>query len=787
MTSLKSAILLLLVTFNLSGFSQTEKDASFYLIDSAHPENWMEEDANLVDSVLTIYHDSDVDTIRINALHWLCEKMMHDDWTKYEFLLYDLLNDKLTNSDKLSEQELHFYKDKFAYAHNNVGLIYNNTGDLEKSMEYYKRSISLYKEIGNEKDMGNPLCNIGLIHNNTGELDSALKYYEKGADTYRLVDDLAGLALAINNMGAIYDSKGDIIGALKYYHESLKIYEDSDDYYGIALVLNNIGAIYKNQGEIDKALDYWNRSLKIREESNDVFSIAYSVTNLASLYAIKKDTTKAIEYLNRGLKIREELDEKRGMAQSLNLLGRMYLSMNKLDSAATYLNRSLQIRRALEDNEGLVISLNSLASLSFKQKNLNLAKKYALESKSIAQDIGFPSSIRDASKMISKISRSQGLWQEAFLNLELYILMKDSISNEENIKGAFQKEAQHKFEKQADSLAAEQLKKDVLLIAEQKRKDDIAEKEAEKKNLIIWTGSGGFLLVFLFTGFVVNRLRVTREQKSIIEDQKKQVDHAFGELEEKNTEILDSINYAKRIQKAILPSNKVVKEYLNESFILYKPKDIVAGDFYWMEHMDDTVLFAAADCTGHGVPGAMVSVICNNGLNRSVREHGLTDPGEILDKTREIVIQEFEKSEDEVKDGMDIALCSLSNLDEEGVYRELKYAGAHNPLWIIRNGELIETRANKQPIGKFEKQEPYKTHSFKLEKGDTFYIFSDGFADQFGGDRGKKYKSKRFRSFLISMQDKSMDTQCDMLNSEFEKWKGELEQIDDVCIIGVRV
>lgn len=264
---------------------------------------------------------------------------------------------------------------------------------------------------------------------------------------------------------------------------------------------------------------------------------------------------------------------------------------------------------------------------------------------------------------------------------------------------------------------------------------------------------------------------------------------AQAKLEEQHNEILDSINYAKRIQSAILPPIKVIKEHLQDSFVLYKPKDVVAGDFYWLESFavatdskgDKTgVLFAAADCTGHGVPGAMVSVVCNNGLNRSVREYGLTEPGDILDKTREIVIQEFEKSEEEVKDGMDIALCSL-----EG--RTLKYAGAHNPLWIIRNNEVIEIKANKQPIGQFENQLPYTTHTVELFEGDTIYLFSDGYVDQFGGEKGKKFKSKAFKALLLSVQEKTLEEQKILIDEAFEAWKGKLEQIDDVCVIGVRV
>ena len=242
--------------------------------------------------------------------------------------------------------------------------------------------------------------------------------------------------------------------------------------------------------------------------------------------------------------------------------------------------------------------------------------------------------------------------------------------------------------------------------------------------------------------------------------------------EEKKQEITASITYAKRIQGAILPPKHLISNSLPNSFILYKPKDIVAGDFYWMQKVDKTVYFAAADCTGHGVPGALVSVICNSALNRSVREFRLSDPGLILDKARELVLEEFEKSEEEVMDGMDIAL---------------KYAGANNPLWLIRNNEVIETKANKQPIGKFDNPSPFTTHTIQLAKDDCCYIFSDGFVDQFGGEKGKKFKPKRFRELLLSVQDKSMDVQKQLLNEAFEDWRGDLEQVDDVCVIGVKV
>jgi serine phosphatase RsbU (regulator of sigma subunit) len=285
------------------------------------------------------------------------------------------------------------------------------------------------------------------------------------------------------------------------------------------------------------------------------------------------------------------------------------------------------------------------------------------------------------------------------------------------------------------------------------------------------------VIAFLLIPYTRKILKEDERQKKLFMEQKLLI-------EESHREIKDSISYAKRIQTAILPPNRIVKESLKESFILYKPKDIVAGDFYWMEHRDNVVLFAACDCTGHGVPGAMVSVICNNALNRSVREYGLTDPGKILDKTREIVIQEFEKSDDEVKDGMDVSICAYS-ISTNTLY----WAGANNPFWLLRNGatEMEEVKPNKQPIGKFSDQKPFTTHSFQMTSGDSFYIFTDGYQDQFGGEKGKKFKAAALKELLVSIKDKPMDQQRLVIDDAFEKWRGKLEQVDDVCVIGVRI
>jgi serine phosphatase RsbU (regulator of sigma subunit) len=285
---------------------------------------------------------------------------------------------------------------------------------------------------------------------------------------------------------------------------------------------------------------------------------------------------------------------------------------------------------------------------------------------------------------------------------------------------------------------------------------------------------GIWILLPIIEGqFIWNRF--TKKQLQIIEELRLN-------LEKKNKEVTDSIEYALRIQTAILPPQKIVRQYLENSFILYKPKDIVAGDFYWMETVNDLVLFAACDCTGHGVPGAMVSVVCHNALNRALREFGLTQPAAILDKTAEIVLENFSKSEEEIHDGMDISICAL-NIKT----KTLNWAGANNSLFLVNNGQLIETKADKQCIGYNDNVKPFTNHQFNLQPDTSIYLFTDGFADQFGGENKKKLTKNRFRELLLSFQHLPFQEQASELDEFITNYKKETEQTDDILVIGVRV
>jgi serine phosphatase RsbU (regulator of sigma subunit) len=365
---------------------------------------------------------------------------------------------------------------------------------------------------------------------------------------------------------------------------------------------------------------------------------------------------------------------------------------------------------------------------------------------------------------LNKLYLSQKNFQKAYLFMQKSHKLSDYIYTIEKLKDITRKEMNYEFEK-----------KEALTKAEHDKQIAIA--EADKKRQRLFSGlilaiASSITIIALI---IFRSLRISKKQKRIIEKQKALV-------EEHQKEIIDSITYAKRIQDAILPPLEMVKQKLPNSFILYKPKDIVAGDFYWMEEFDNIIFIAAADCTGHGVPGAMVSLVCSNALTRAVKEFGLRDTGKILDKVRALVLETFEKSAEDVKDGMDISLLSI---DQQN--KTINWSGANNPLWMINNVGFEEIKADKQPIGKTENPKPFTTHNLEFKEGTEFYLFTDGLADQFGGPLGKKYKYKQFENLLTNNYTLGHEEQVKKIELSFEDWKGNLEQVDDVCVIGLRI
>jgi serine phosphatase RsbU (regulator of sigma subunit)/Tfp pilus assembly protein PilF len=573
-------------------------------------------------------------------------------------------------------------------------------------------------------------------------------------------------ATALNNIGIIHEYQGRFADALENYFEALKIQKTIKDDEGLAFTYNNIGLVYSYQGDYKKSLDNYTKALKIRRKSKDLQGLSSTYNNIGILYMYQKNPVKALENYRHSIHLDSLLDNVSGMGDSYSNIGLVYMENGEFNVAHTYFKKALSIRENINDKRGIANSCNNIATLYFKQKKNKEAQHYLQRGLQLGLEMGAKDLIEYSYDQLADIAEIEGRFENALFYQKMYVAYRDSIKNEIETKKQTEAEMQFKFDQQRN--------KELL----EKQKEDLVNKQAKQRLTFLIIGLILIVLIVLIFAISLNKRRKNEQsQKRIIEDQKRIVEH-------KNQEILDSITYAKRIQSAILPTDRIVKEFLTDSFILYKPKDIVAGDFYWIEPIHDIVLFAVADCTGHGVPGALVSVVCHNALNRSVREYKLTEPGEILNKCREIIIEEFRKSEDNVQDGMDISICSLNTTT-----KELKWSGANSPMWIKKKGqqELSEFKPSKQPIGYFENYEPFGTLTIQLEEGDSIYLFSDGFCDQFGGTLGKKIKSKGLKELLLSFANQAMQVQRKEIDDFFEQWKANQEQIDDVCMIGLRV
>lgn len=616
-----------------------------------------------------------------------------------------------------------------------------------------------------------------------------------------------------------YELKADYNSALKYYEESLVNYQKLDSIKKVADLKNNIGRIYEKKSILDKAIAYYIESLKIREKIKDKKGIASSYNSIGLINYYQGDYNNALKNFNLALSLVKELKNPLGLATVYNNFGLVYIEKEEYDSALTNITLSLKYYEQIENWYGIATSYSNLAICYYSKNDLKAAEKYFLKSIEIKEEIGDKYGLISSYISLSVLYQKKNMFPEAIANIRKAIDLAKEIENNEGLSRAYQVLAElysqtNKYElayktfitfhKLQDSIYNDNTSKVVNSLQEQfkseKREKDIqlANSKIKQQSLLIYGASIVIVLILSLTIIILRNNRQRKRANILLSKQNEEITIQKDIIEHKNQDILASITYAKRIQEAILPLPNYISRFLN-MFVLFKPKDIVSGDFYWFMPVGDTVLFAVVDCTGHGVPGAFMSIVGYNSLNQVIKEFNITDPGEILDKLNILVQQALHTSEQEIKDGMDISLCSL-NLKTN----VLQYAGANNPLYIIRSNErpeiadadkkidssdyiLYEIKADSQPIGAYIEHQNFKSHEILLEAGDSVYIFSDGFADQFGGPNGKKLKYKPFKELLLSIQPYSIEEQRKHLMLFLEEWKGQHEQIDDVCVMGVKI
>lgn len=637
------------------------------------------------------------------------------------------------------------------------GIIYSAKEDTTKAEAYRNWALGT-KELVPKRSLDISTKGIAFI-------DSVFLHSQPAEkEKERLIDCEASL---YRNRGLIYSGEAKWSIAMENMLKSKDLQQKNNHPHGVSLTENGIGNIYYRQGLPEEALLHYERSLEICDSLDNQNGIAGAYINIANAYDDMEQDSVALEYHLKSQTIFFELEDYNALASSYTNVAGIYYFMGQKDSARIIQQRSVDILRKLQNQESLAIALVNMGELEFEIGNTSEAKKMALESLGLANQLGKSYIRLGLYELLHRIYKEEGNYQMALEMIELHHQVKDSVKNVQQQEEVLRLELEGDFEKErvADSVAF--AKQKLLDDSENQAKLD----KAANFRYLMLIG----LVALSGLGFVLFRSNRRKKKDNEIIGLQKQ------EVEDKNKEITDSITYAKRIQEAILPNRNFVTEVLPQSMIYYAPKDIVAGDFYWVVQHGDHLIFAVADCTGHGVPGAMVSVVCHNALNRSVREFGLTDPAEILERTSLLVQETFATSQNEIKDGMDIALCSLNTTSNQ-----LQFAGANNGLYRFRNGELYEIKPTKRPIGSYAVEKDFESHQIDLQIGDTIYLFTDGFADQFGGDSGKKLKYKTFKTILSEASELPISEQHDHLQDAFVQWKGEFEQIDDVCVMGIK-
>jgi serine phosphatase RsbU (regulator of sigma subunit) len=724
-----------------------------------------------MDSLKLALRNAKHDTTQIQILLKLSDKCENINRLQYTQSALQIINKLLKDPKSVNNKKL--YKQKIYTLRSNI-LYYQFNNDTNNIINTYKNILLATRENNDTNNIVLTNLHIGDFYNAIGNIPKSLESYEKGLELSKQFDYKKGIGLCLSSIGRLYEDQKNEQQSIAILQKAKMVMREIKDSVGLANLNISLGRLYGKIHNTKKAEEYFNEALFFYKNSNhpdasDQVPIIYR--NIGRMHFANKDILKARSNFQNALSVAEANNDEFQIAYTLLVIADTYIENSDYTNALTYISNSLKIYEKLNYESGKAAAYSSFANVYFKQKNYKSAKEYSNRSLGLIKKEFYTYQIRDAEFLAFNIDSASENFSDAYLHYKNYILSRDKLNSDDVRKAAINEKFQSEYEKQKAVDKAEHEKQTVLANAEKK-----------KQNIIIISVIVALLLLFLITLIIFRSLKLVKKQKVIIEIKNRETVEQKHLVEEKQKEIIESITYAKRLQEAILPPQEFINKYVPDNFILYKPKDLVAGDFYWAERINDLFFIAAADSTGHGVPGAMVSVVCSNALNRTIKEFGLTETGKILDKTRELVLETFEKSTSEVKDGMDISLLCINSKN-----KSIFWSGANNPLWYIQDNQLKEIKADKQPIGKTEYPKPFTSHKIEYVENTTFYLFTDGFADQFGGPNGKKFKYKQFSDLLLKHKDLSQLEQSNIINTVFTKWKGDLEQVDDVCVIGIKI
>jgi len=644
--------------------------------------------------------------------------------------------------------------------------------DSKKALIYGNQALNLSEKLDFKRGIAKALHNIGIVYYNTGNFDSALIYFSSSVKVKQFIGDKKGMASSYNNIGAIYDYKGDYNKAITHYISSLKINEELHNDEGALSAANNIGNVLSQQHNAKDAAKYYRISLNYSKKASSNKGMADAYLNIGNVKFDINSLDSAMFYYNLAKPLYMNEGDQERIGTLYNSYGIWYQKANQLDSSFHYFQKAKDLYTLVDSKLGLTEVYKHIGDIYLNKGDVKNAEVYFTNGLNFAKQLDLKDFEAGYYENLAKLYFKKGDFAKAYNYHVLFYDVKDSLITKESLKQMADMNVKYETEKKEQEIN--------LLNIDKKLQDA----HLKKQRLMVIISVVGLLVAILLSVFIWRSLNTTSKQKTIIEEQKKLVEEKTVMLEEKNKGIIDSINYAKRIQVALLKEEEYVSSHLPEHFILYKAKDIVSGDFYWVFEKNDYLYLAVADCTGHGVPGAFMSMLGIAFLNEILANSEFLTPAAILDLLREKIVKELGQKgkEFETKDGMDISLICYHIKT-----KQLQWAGANNSLYILKGEHLREIKPNKHHIGYSSNMVPFTNHLVTIDDGDVIYLFTDGYADQFGGPKGKKFKYSQFKELLVSVASQPMDIQKELLNKEFEFWKSHHEQTDDVCVIGLRV
>jgi serine phosphatase RsbU (regulator of sigma subunit) len=652
-------------------------------------------------------------------------------------------------------------------------------GVMDQALSFANTSESYSKKANYKRGIAQSLNVKSRVLYRKGEYDSSISVSEQSLAIAREIRDSALQSTSLLNLGSAYSYKAYNNQAIDYYFKGLAIEERLKTQSNLKWYFNNIGIMFSNQKNYPKALEYALRAKDVSEKTNDRRNLCMIYNNIGWIYLLLDKNDSARYALNKSLQMAEDANDRYTLALCLDNLSQLNIKMKQYDKAFIYSRKSFEIGEKEGFKEQSVASLMAMGNIQFMEGKYKGAETDLLKALTMAQQIKSKLLTRDVSLVLASLHRKQSDYRKAYEYYKVYSEAKDSLLNEENSRLLTEMNTKYTTEKKEKEIELLKKNEDIQNLELTKKKNELDRQRTVSISVFV-----GFLLLMIVAILMFSRYRLKKKANDQLQDAFNLIEEKNALIEKSNLMITDSITYAKRIQDAILPATEdLTRLFGDDFFIYYLPSQIVSGDFYWCSIQQNKIIFVVADCTGHGVPGAFMSMIGNTLLNEIVNERKVTDTKKIAELLDEKIIHALHQHEGSQKyDGMDISICSI---DEAS--KEICFTGAHHAMYAF-DTELQKIKGDSYSIGGAQHQQSktFTSHKLIYKKGLRLYFLTDGYCDQAGGEANKRFSSRRFEAILNESQEVSMDKQKDKLEQAFKEWKGSTQQRDDILVVGIK-